>query len=49
MAEINAGNFKRFKKAYEKAKEAGQEQFDFDGSPVRVTYAGYLVEYWEGE
>ena len=49
MAEVNAGNFKRFKRAYEKARDAGLELFDFDGSPVLVSYAKYVVEYMEGK
>lgn len=37
----------KLKREYAKAKEAGREQFTFDGSEFLVSYAKYLIEYLE--
>lgn len=34
-----------FRDAYEKARDAGQEQFTFAGNEVLLSYARYMVEY----
>jgi hypothetical protein len=34
--------------AYEAAKAAGQEVFQFDGHDILVSYAKYLLEYLDG-
>lgn len=44
---ITMKNYPMFKKAYEKALEVGDDDFDFEGSRVLTTYARYVVEYME--
>lgn len=36
------------KQAYTKAKQKGAEQFEFEGHPLLVAYAKYLIQYLEG-
>lgn len=38
-----------FKRQYTEAVAAGQEQFDYFGQPVLVSFAKYLLEYAEGQ
>jgi hypothetical protein len=35
----------QLRKAYDAAKAAGQDQFDFEGIELLVSYARYLLEY----
>ena len=45
----NDNVYRRFKKAYLKAKEEGKDRFEFNGQPVLLTYAKYLLEYVENK
>jgi hypothetical protein len=40
---------KRFKDAYERAINGGNDSFMFDGNEFVTPYAGYLIEYLEIE
>jgi hypothetical protein len=40
-------NFMQLMRSYHKAIEEGKDQFDFEGQPVLVGYAKYLIEYLE--
>ena len=42
---INNENIKKFKREYNKAVKQNKEQFQFEGFPVLVSYAKYLIEY----
>ena len=42
-------DFHVLKNLYEKALSKGEDQFNFRGSPVLVTYAKYLIQYLEKE
>lgn len=37
----------RLRAAHKRAKEAGLEQFEFEGTTLLVSYAGYLIEFLE--
>lgn len=39
----------RFKREYEMARDAGRTEFIFDGQPVLVAFAKYVVQYAESE
>jgi hypothetical protein len=45
--EFTPDKLKALKKAYNKARTLGREQFDFEGHPLLVPYAKYLIEYLE--
>lgn len=40
-------NIKKFRQAYLKAKAAKKEIFLFDGQEILVTYAKYVIEYFD--
>lgn len=42
-------DFHVLKNLYEKALSKGEDQFNFRGNPVLVTYAKYLIQYLEKE
>jgi hypothetical protein len=39
----------RFKKAYEKARSAEQDTFEFDGNQFVVNYAKYLIQHLDSQ
>ena len=47
MGDIGPKNFKKFRKLYDEAVEAKKEQFEFEGEPVLVKWAKYVIEYLE--
>ena len=42
------GNYSKFKKEYEVARDAGHSEFVFNGQGIITAYAKYLCEYMEG-
>ena len=42
------GNYSKFKKEYEVARDAGHSEFVFNGQGIMTAYAKYLCEYIEG-
>lgn len=39
----------QLKQAYDKALESGEEYFWFENRKLYIPYAGYLIEYLEGQ
>lgn len=46
---ITSANIHQFQQAYNKATELKLEQFIFEGAPVLVSYAKYVIEYYHNE
>jgi len=46
-ASVGPDNIKAFRRAYQAARKAGQETFQFEDQEVLVDYAKYLLEYWD--
>lgn len=45
MISFDAKKREQLRKAYNAARDAGQEQFKFEGRDVLVAYAKYMLEY----
>ena len=48
MTEFTPAKLAKLRKAYGAAVASGAEQFEFEGHPLLVAYAKYLIEYLEG-
>ena len=44
---IHEGNIKQFRRAYNKAVKDGVESFMFEGHEILVSYAKYVLEYFD--
>lgn len=47
--EFDRAALERLKKAYKAARESGASEFTFEGVPLLVDYARYLIEYLESQ
>ena len=45
--QITPDTLRGVRKAYNEAVERGDEVFDYEGSPLLVGYANYLIQYME--
>lgn len=47
VVQFTPESLKALKRAYNKAVKDGQDRFTFNGQPLLVSYAKYLIEFLE--